>query len=370
MRIERVVGGTFNEASERSRELFGPSVMLISSARVGDVHELLVCTETAENDENDQISPVDRSGKFAATLQAELSSSRTSGRPIPRVVPTVMPTQAAAVKAAADPLSKEQGAALVNVIRKELHALETRLAGNSGTVRGLSQKMALLEQGLTAEYATRLLEHGLESAEVSQQLLDDLAPRMASDTLGRKPLLLVGPTAGGKTTVAMQATNFIAAARGVSPIVSAVRDQRPGAREKFFATADAAKTISSWGGVADESLVIDGGAYSIEELQNAGGQFADVDLCLCTPSYLNRAAATRWLDCGIPFSGVIITHWSEAEVPLGLLAALAERQLPLLGLSASADPSQPIMAADPASIGAAVHRVMELVLATDIPGND
>lgn len=370
MRIERVVGSSFSEASERSRQLFGPGVMLISSARVGDVHELLVCTETEDSDEAEVIAQAKSGDKFTARLQSELAANRIPHRSVPRAVPTVMPPHAIKVKGTEEALSNDQGTALVNVIRRELQALETRLAGGSVTAKGVNQKMALLEQGLTAGYAARLLGAGIDSSTVSQRLLDDLAPCMNCHPIGERPLLLVGPTAGGKTTVAMQATHYIAATRAVSPIVSAVRDPHPGAREKFFAIADAAKTISNWGGIAEGSLVIDGGAYSTNDLRNGYAQLAGTDLCLCTPAYLNRTAAARWLDCGVPFKGVIVTHWSDTEVPLGLLAALAERQLPLIGLSVSADPSHPIVPADPVSIGAAVHQAMGLVLAAYIPGDD
>lgn len=370
MRIERVVGGSFNEASERSRQLFGPSVMLISSARVGDIHELLVCTDTADAEESKSPAKDAARGDFAATLSAELVARTSHQRPVPRVVPTVLPPEPMVVQPRDDQTSTYQGAALVGAIRRELLALENRLAGKDGPVRGLAQKVSLLEHGLTAAYATRLLETGLDGVSVSRRLLDDLAPAIVDDVLGSRPLLLVGPSAGGKTTAAMQATHLVAARRGVSPVVSAVRDPRPGAREHFFAIADAAKTVSSWGGVAEGSLVIDGGAYSTDDLQSRCAEFSGFDICLCIPAYLNRTAAARWLDCAIPIRGVIITHWSDTEVPLGLLAALAERQRPLLGLSVSADPALPLVPADAADIAAAMDRVMALVLATDIPGSD
>ena len=40
MRIERVVAGTFSEASERLRKLLGPVLRAISPSPVGKFHEL------------------------------------------------------------------------------------------------------------------------------------------------------------------------------------------------------------------------------------------------------------------------------------------------------------------------------------------
>jgi len=164
MRIERVVANTFNEASERSRRLYGPDVLLISSSRVGNSHELLVCTDTSDID--DATTAVDPSAgeAFAATLQDELQSDRTRRRTVP--TGETVNTPSAAANAIDD------GAALAGVIRRELQALELRLAAGNGSVRGLREKMALLEQGVSAAYAARLLDAGLDSATMAVRLLD------------------------------------------------------------------------------------------------------------------------------------------------------------------------------------------------------
>lgn len=350
MRIERVVASTFNEASERSRRLYGPDVLLISSSRVGNAHELLVCTDTSDPDDAPTaVSPAAREA-FSATLQEELQSTPTRRR--------------------TETTSTDDGAALVGVIRRELQALEMRLAvGNgNGSVRGLREKMALLEQGVSAAYAARLIEHGLDSAAMATRMLEDLSRGGAGAMLGERPAVFVGPAAGGKTTAAMQATQLIAATKGVPAVVSASRDARPGAREKFFAMADAAGIESSWGGVAAGALVVDAGGYSREDLRQVRPELETYDVYLCIPAYLNRGSAARWFDCAVPIAGVILTHWSDTEVPLGLLGSMAERGLSLAGLSASADPAAPLNRAVVGSMGDAVRSAFELALAEATSG--
>lgn len=362
MRIERVVASTFNEASERSRRLYGPDVLLISSSRVGDSHELLVCTDTSDADEPPAVASPAAREAFSATLQQELHSGVTRRR--------TASSGETAPAARNETVNADEGAALVGVIRRELQALERRLAsGNgNGSVRGLREKMALLEQGVSAAYAARLLEHGLDSATMAARLLEDLSCGGAGAMLGERPAVFVGPAAGGKTTAAMQATQLIASAKGVPAVVSASRDSRPGAREKFFAMADAAGVESSWGGVAAGALVVDAGGYSREDLQQARPELASYDVYLCIPAYLNRGSAARWFDCAVPIAGVILTHWSETEVPLGLLGSMAERRLSLAGLSGSADPAVPLSSAVVEGIGESVRRAFELALAEATSG--
>jgi len=374
MRIERVVGSSFNEASERSRKLYGLGVRLISSARVGDIHELLVCTDVADIDDDDAVRCASSAGvDFAEALHAEVVAStfpkrtpRTKASEARATVSQKPATESAAadqgaavgIDAAAD-----QGAVLVGIIRRELQALEMRLSGGGKSPALTDQKMALLEQGVSSAYAESLSAAGTDPRAICERLIADLSFGMGQRTFGSRPALLIGPAAGGRTTVAMQTAHLVAAAQEVAPVVSAVRDLRPGAREKFFAIADAAKVVSNWGGVADGSLVVDGGAYSSVDLQNPPKEFADYDVYLCIPAYLNRRAASVWLNIAVPLAGVIVTHWSDTEVPLGLIAALAERQLPLIGMSVSADPYTPLVLADSSTVMRALYQIMSLALA-------
>jgi len=332
MRIERVVAGTFSEASERSRRLYGANTLLISSSRVGNSHELLVCTNAAANDEQPTLDMTARDS-FAATVQEEMS---LRSRP---VFTSATPPTATAVDTDKVDTNKDNGQALVGLIRKELQALEMRLTSNKSEGYGLRQKMALLEQGVSAAYAQRLIEAGLDSTAMTTCLLADLDCDVKDAALGDRTAVFVGPAAGGKTTAAMQAARAIAESKSVPAIVSASRDSRPGAREKFFAMADAARVESSWGGVAPGALVVDAGGYAREDLSIDRPELAGYSLYLCIPAYLNRTNASRWFDCAGPIAGVILTHWSATEVPLGLLGSMAERGLRLAGLSVSADPT-------------------------------
>jgi len=353
MRIERVVAGTFNEASERSRRLYGPDVLLISSSRVGNAHELLVCTDASSSDER-VLDDTEARITFAATIQEELLA-----RPKIQIDPIVTDPAPPMVTSAGD---AENGAALVALIRKELLELERRIVSNNGGVHGLHEKMALLEQGFSAIYAGRLVEAGLDSTAMATCLLDDL--RLAGPHIGiaGRPAVFVGPTAGGKTTAAMQAARSIATKKGLPAIVSASRDARPGAREKFFAMADAARIESSWGGVAPGALVIDAGGYNREDLSIDRPELSAYDLYLCMPAYLNRITAARWFGSVKSISGVILTHWSPTEVPLGLLGCMAERGLRLAGLSVSADPTASLVDPTVEIFGRRVRSAFELTL--------
>ncbi len=348
MRIERVVAGTFNEASERSRRLYGPNTLLISSSRVGNSHELLVCTNDMADEETPIVDAEAREA-FAATLQEEMLA-----RPKP-VFTAAAPVASATVDA-------DDGQAIVGLIRKELQALEMRLASSSGSIHGLKQKMALLEQGVSAAYASQLIAAGLDSVSMGSRLLEDLNRGAEGAALGDRTAVFVGPAAGGKTTAAMQAARSIAKAKSLPAVVSASRDPRPGAREKFFAMADAAQIESSWGGVASGALVVDAGGYSRDDLMTDRPELAGYDLYLCIPAYLNRLTAARWFECTGPIAGVILTHWSSTEVPLGLLGSMAERGLRLAGLSVSADPTASLIHPTADTLGGPVRHALELTL--------
>lgn len=355
MRIERVVASTFNDASERSRRLYGPDVLLISSSRVGNSHELLVCTDMSADDAERAPDPASRA-TFAATMHEEMERRPTraaAAAGAASAAPAPMPATAAEIA---------DGQALVGLIRKELQALEMRLASSNGNVHGLSQKMSLLEQGVSATYAGRLIEAGLHPAAMADRLLEDLYSVPGRAAFGSRTAVFVGPAAGGKTTAAMQATLSIAAERSVPAVVSASRDPRPGAREKFFAMADAARVESSWGGVASGALVVDAGGYGLEDLMAERPELSEYDLYLCIPAYLNRSTAARWLDGVRPLAGVILTHWSSAEVPLGLLGCMAERGVRLAGLSSSPDPAVKLTLPAAGTLGGAVRNALELTL--------
>ena len=357
MRIERVVASTFNDASERSRRLYGPDVLLVSSTRVGNAHELLVCTDASEGDEGRVADPASRAA-FVAAMHREMEPRPARQGSMPSDV-SVRPEPPQAVRVSAE---TADGQALVGLIRKELQALEMRLASGNGNVHGLSRKMTLLEHGVSATYAERLIEAGLHPSAMADRLLADLNSASGLPSFGDRTAVLVGPAAGGKTTAAMQATLSIAEDRAVPPVVSASRDPRPGAREKFFAMADAARIESSWGGVASGALVVDAGGYGLDDLMADRPELSEYDLYLCIPAFLNRSTAARWIDGVRSLAGVILTHWSPTEVPLGLLSCMAERGVCLAGLSTSQDPTVPLIRPSGDTVGGPVRNALGLAL--------
>ena len=49
MRIERVTADTFSEASEQARQRYGSDALILSTNKVGNITELLVCVEAEDN---------------------------------------------------------------------------------------------------------------------------------------------------------------------------------------------------------------------------------------------------------------------------------------------------------------------------------
>ena len=80
MRIERVVAGSFSEASELSRQLYGVEALLISSSRVGNSHELLVCTDVSDDDvPGTKVDPAKQQRFAAATAVLVLQELADDG---------------------------------------------------------------------------------------------------------------------------------------------------------------------------------------------------------------------------------------------------------------------------------------------------
>jgi flagellar biosynthesis GTPase FlhF len=198
MRIERVVAGTFSEASERSRKLYGPDVLLLSSSQVGDMHELLLCTDTTGIDDEDASGDTAADTGFVAALHEQMQQRPHNARAERHREPTFSRPEAKPAESGAD------GASLVGLIRKEFLALERLLATGGVIPRGADQRMALLEQGVSAAYSGRLIDAGVDASSMAARLLADLLSDAAGERLGARPAVLVGPAAVGKTTVAMQ----------------------------------------------------------------------------------------------------------------------------------------------------------------------
>ena len=357
MRIERVVADTFSEASERARQRFGRDALVLSTNKVGNVTELLVCIDMEAEAQNDSSAPgaaVVGDG-FRAALDGVIA-----GKDAVSVTAAAPQSPSVATPVAAKRVDPEDGLQLVAAIRAELHALEKRLS--AGQVQGglTSGMLALLEQGVAASYARKLLAEDVEIAAMASGMLADLVTCDLGAVLGVDGLAVVGPAGSGKTTLVMQVARAVAERSPCS--VSALRDARPGARERFFALADRATLEASWGGVPEGISVFDTGAMDVEELQRACKALETRGMILCLPAHMQRVAALRWLNAGLPIAAVVITHWESCEQPLGLLSLLAERGVPLCGLSATADATAALTPIDRARLETDLARILELTL--------
>jgi hypothetical protein len=342
MRIERVVADSFGEASERARQRFGSNALVLSTNKVGNVTELLVCVEADEP----EMPPSTAAPVFRAALESELA-------------PRKQPADAAAITATAKvttPIA-DDGAALVKAIRHELQALEMRLSSNSAVSPLLRERMALLEQGLSAAYMEKLLQHLPDHSAMADVLAADvIAPAMdlAAVAMGA---MVVGPAGSGKTTLAMQLGSSTTA-------VNSLRDTRPGSRERFFAMADQAGIEAGWGSGMASGAIIDSGSMTLSQLREHAMATPGSTMLLALPAHLGRSEAVRWLSAELPIAGVIITHWDDARMPLGVLGAIAESGYKLLAVSDSAQPSNTIrQLVSAADITHGVRLILQLALA-------
>ena len=127
MRIERVVAGSFSEASELSRQLYGVEALLISSSRVGNSHELLVCTDVSDDDvPGTKVDPA-KQQRFAAAMEAEVKRKPIRGKNLKADVAASTSAPETSHEARG-PGPQVSGIELVNAIRQELQAIESRLA--------------------------------------------------------------------------------------------------------------------------------------------------------------------------------------------------------------------------------------------------
>lgn len=343
MRIERVVADSFGEASERARQRFGSNALVLSTNKVGNVTELLVCVEADEPEmPSSAAAPV-----FRAALESELA---------PRKQLTDAAAAATVTAKVTTPIA-DDGAALVKAIRHELQALEMRLSSNSAVSPLLRERMALLEQGLSAAYMEKLLQHLPDHSAMANVLAEDVIPPAIDLAAVAMGAMVVGPAGSGKTTLAMQLGSSTAA-------VHSLRDTRPGSRERFFAMADQAGIEAGWGSGMASGAIIDSGSMTLSQLREHAMATPGSTMLLALPAHLGRGEAVRWLSADLPITGVIITHWDDARMPLGVLGAIAESGYKLLAVSDSAQPSNTIRQfVSAAEITHGVRLILQLALA-------
>jgi flagellar biosynthesis GTPase FlhF len=342
MRIERVTADTFSEASEQARQRYGSEALILSTNKVGNITELLVCVEA----EDDGFVPAPGFREELSSQIAKALPKRASGE-----VPVASATKPAAdAPVAAAPVD---GSALVKAIRQELQALEKRLSSSSGTNALMRERIAMLEQGVSSQYAMRLLDHIDNLDAMAQQVIDDLAFAHGEDMSGYH---LVGPAGAGKTTLAIQLSID-------TGMVQSWRDTRPGSRERFFAMTDRAGVEAGWGAKAPTHAIIDSAGASLGELQEkCENASLGERLILVLPATISRSEALRWLQSSLPIAGVMLTHWDAARMPLGLLTTIAECGKSLWGVSSSADPSARLQPIDAAAIKQGLGLILQLAL--------
>ncbi len=359
MRIERVIGRNFQEASEITKRKFGIDCMVLSTNKVGGSTEMLVAVDSGSA--ADQISVVmsDAAAAKDATAKAATASFRSTVDFTPAAA-TAQPTPKAA---ATDPTASVEGSRMVEAIRTELVALERRLAQIGEAGDAVALKMSIVGLGVSASYANSVTGESASANTIAKRIADEICVGSVHDLDQQKQVLFVGPSGSGKTTVVMQAAaTLVSAGDKQAAAVSSLRDTRIGSRERFFALADAAGLEAHWGSAQTEVRVIDSGGLELSRIQAGEAATENRDVVVCLPSYMNRATAQQWINATTQPAGVVISHWDPSMLPLGLLAMLAELKVPLLAVSTGEAPTTPLGSLTNDSIRIGLEHVMQLAV--------
>lgn len=309
MRIERIVGRSYAEASDTASSRFGSETMILSTSKVGSMTELLVAIESNGN----RRKPASVAQMFATS---------------PIVATPAQPP----------PAEQPGGAAMVDTIRSELLSLERKLAAVDQQVASSHRCLTLVELGISPAYAECLRQAGNGSSAYASQLLTHLKHRPVTTLPDHSQLLVVGPPGSGRTTAALQmAYELRRKSDSPRPLIG-LKDPRPGARERFFLLSDLCGLHPGWHTHCEPRAVIDAGVLSMDQCANWDGGGAPVTKILCVAATTNPLTARRWLDSLVEPGGVIISFWDAESPPIGLLSQLAQTGVPLLGVSASPDP--------------------------------
>ena len=337
MRIERVIARNFAEASDLVKRRHGPNSMVLATSKVDGMTELLVALDGSV----ERRSEPNQQSTFTPDVVAASQPTASAGR-----APGISPG----------------GARMVDAIRKELVALEHRLNSISEAAQSVDLKMNLLEQGVSAAYAQVLLDAGTGCRAAAQRLMADLSCMDLAHLQRSGAVLVVGPAGSGKTTLTMQLACTLKAGQSAAPSVVGLRDPRPGSRERFFGMADLCGLEAQWNATAVTRAVIDSGGSLNAPLDPAVAAVTGAFNVLCLPANCGRGAALRCLQSGIRVDAVVICFWERLVLPLGLLSLLAELKLPLLGVSATADPRSMVLTPSPDALQVGLEAVLALCL--------
>ena len=252
---------------------------------------------------------------------------------------------------------------MVEAIRTELVALERRLAQIGEAGDAVALKMSIVGLGVSASYANSVTGEGASANTIAKKIADEICVGSLHELDGQRQMLFVGPSGSGKTTVVMQAAaTLVSAGAKDAAAVSSLRDTRVGSRERFFTLADAAGLEAHWGSAHSEVRVVDSGGMDLSRIQAGEAATQNRDVVVCLPSYMNRATAQQWINATTQAAGVVISHWDQSMLPLGLLAMLAELKVPLLAVSTGAAPATPLESLTNESIRIGLEHVMQLAV--------
>ena len=357
MRIERVVAASFAEASELSKVRFGNDVLLLSSERVGNSHELLLGVESDDIVDNEAALVKPEAKNFSTVLKGEFEAS--DARPIGTATGSIG-------KRLPDGHERHvSGEYLVASIREELKALECRLSANSGEHQLRQRMFSLLEAGISASFASELVRENAETNCIAERFVDSLSLADWDSAETSPRIAIFGPPSSGRTTLCMQVANTVQSEVGLPTVVCAEGDGRVGARERFFSIADSSKTKSVWGHVPGEGpLVIDVGGGAVH--RSPDSEFHGCKRVLCIPSYLSRAAALHAIGEKSAWDCVIFTFWSDQQLPLGLIGLMAELSIPIAGVSSSAEANCLVRKSSAVDYTGLIKTALSLVLSSSL----
>ena len=309
MRIERVMGRSYAEASDMATSRFGIETMILSTSKVAGMTELLVAIDG----------------------QGSKRKADKVLRPVSRPAPDQVPGQPMAQ-------ALPGGAAMVDTIRSELLSLERKLAAIDRQVVSSHRCLSLVEQGIPPAFAERMYEAGRGSSAYANHLLANLTHKSVSSLPDHAQILVVGPPGSGRTTATLQMAHELQRKAPTPRPLVGLRDARPGARERFFLLADLCGLDPSWHSSPQSRSIIDAGALPLEACASWSAGDFPVTKVLCVAATANPLTTRRWLETLDDIAGVVIGFWDPGAPPIGLLAQLAQTGVPLLGVSVSADP--------------------------------
>ena len=357
MRIERVVARSFAEASEISRTKFGEDVLLLSSSRVGNSHELLICI-----DEQILEGPINDDGVSAESFR-EAMRSAIEAPPKNHSLRKYSEKNASNEFAGnSPPLSENSGDELIAIIREEIRALEDRLASRAAFESvGLEISNSAPVLGLGG-IVKKIFIGGNNVKSAAEKFCSVLNIADLNRLSKAQRVEVLGPNSSGRSTVCFQLASLLSNGAIENYAVAAQPDPRRGARERFFSISDRAAAETIWGAVPEhKKVVVDVGGISPSQAFSSRSAESENFRILCVPSWTAPAAVAGLIGDPAAWDGLVITFWDDQNLPLSLLTLMADSQVPVLGLSWSEAPVEGLTLACPNDLEARLQDAMTLM---------